>query len=124
MNILPHQNAASSVITLSTTAAKVYALIDTAGSVSNSQEYFTTPGNDELKQNPANGLILHPVAIDIRLGHKYTPTATLGMLLVAGKTHYIPNLKISDVELASASGTPAVSIEVTVSHPGESLTVG
>jgi len=124
MNILPHQNAASSVITLSTTAAKVYTLMDTAGSVTNSQEYFTTPGDIELKQNPGNGLILHPVAIDIRLGHNYTPTTTLGMLLKADKTHYIPNLKISDVELVSVSGTPVVSIEVTASHPNESLTVG
>lgn len=56
MKIIPHQNAASSVISVTNTATKVFDLIDTAGSLSDSRTYFLSPNNG----GPANGISIRP----------------------------------------------------------------
>jgi hypothetical protein len=114
MKILKHQNAASSKITVTNTATGVYSLINTAGSVTDTQSRFTALG--------ANALLITPEDGDIRLGFGYTPTSTVGMLLSSGTKYFIPNLDdgVQDVKLIRTGGSNvAVSVEVCKAVPGE-----
>ena len=73
MRIIPHQNPASSKITVTNAATFLYSLIDTAGGVTNSTQYF----RDKL----ASGIMITPEDGDIRMMLGLVPTASVGMLL-------------------------------------------
>lgn len=114
MKIIKHQNAASSIITVTNTATGVYSLINTAGSVTDSTTWFGPKG--------ANALLITPEDGDIRLGFGFTPTDTEGMLLSSGVKYFIPGFDngLQDVKLIRTGGSNvAVSVEVCKALPGE-----
>jgi hypothetical protein len=120
MQLLKHQNAASSVIAVTGTATALYSLINTAGSVTNSQAYFNSPNNE----GPANGLMITPEDGNIRLGYGVTPTASLGMLLSSGTKYFIPNVTdFTNLKLIrTGSSNVSCSVDLVKTMPGESPT--
>lgn len=87
MRIIPHQNAASTVIAATGTSTAVLTLIDTAGTLTNSASYFLSPNNG----GPADGLMITPRNGSVRIGFGITPTSALGQELLEGMTYYFPN---------------------------------
>ena len=73
MRLLEPQNANSTVISVTNTSTALFDLIDTAGSVTNSEAYFYSPDNE----GPADGVIITPEDGSIRLGYDITPTASV-----------------------------------------------
>ena len=102
-----HQNAASSVITVTNVATPIYTLVDTAGSLANSRTYF---GAIDLN-GPCNGIVITPEDGSVRLGYGITPTSALGMLLVVGKKYKIPNMDLDQVKLIRVTGNAKCSVE-------------
>jgi len=118
MRIIQHQNANSSKITVTNTATTLFGLIDTAGSLVDSEDYFTSPGANA--EGVANAFQITPEDGDIRMGYGFTPTSTLGTLMSSGAKYYWPNIDLNKVRLIRVSGDVACSVEICKSHPTES----
>ena len=98
MKLIAHQNAASSLIAVTDTATALFTLINTAGTVTNSQDYFLNPNNGSNR--PADGIVIMPEDGDIRVGFEgNTPTAAVGMLLKEGVKYKIPSINLANLKL-------------------------
>jgi len=104
MRLIEHQNSASSKITVTNTATLLFSLMDTAGSVTNSQKYFT-----DLF---ASGILITPEDGDIRVMVGTTPTASLGMLLTEGSKYYLPQIDLTRLKLIRTSANVLCSIDL------------
>lgn len=103
------RNAASSTITVTSTATTLPALIDTAGGVSNN-----LPGDlSAVDINAETG--------DIRvLVDSNTPTASIGYLVKQGTTHRFRGMPLKNVTLISVSGSNVTaSVIVGRAEPGD-----
>lgn len=121
MKIIPHQNASSSVVSVTSSAANVFALINTAGSVSDSQQYFSTQSLNST--GVGNGFVITPEDGDVRMGVGITPTASLGILLSSGTKYSFPNIPLEEVKLIRAgSSNVSCSIEITICEDDEPYT--
>lgn len=110
MRFIPHQNVNCSVITVTNTATALFTLINTAGSVSTSQTYYTSPSSNQV--GVGNGLLITPEDGNIRLGYGITPTAALGTLLSSGTKYFLPNFDLEDIKLIRTSGNVSCSIDI------------
>ena len=117
MKFIPSQNVASSKITVTTTATALFSLINTAGSVTNSQDYALNQATNGV--GIANGILITPEDGDIRLGYGFTPTSTQGTLLSSGTKYLIPNLELKDIKLIRVSGDVATSIDLLQTYPND-----
>lgn len=114
MRLIKHQNAASSLISVTGTATNVFTLMDTAGSVTNSKTYFLAPGKS------ANGIILSPEDGDIRVLNGVNPTSSAGFLCKQGAKYVFSGSSIEDLRLIRTGGSNvAVSVFPFVGTPGE-----
>lgn len=91
MRLIEHQSAASSKITVTNAATLLYSLINTAGSVTNSEQYFSNL--------LASGILITPEDGDIRVMVGQTPDATHGTLLSSATKYYIPLIDLTRVRL-------------------------
>lgn len=114
MQTLTPQNAASTKITVTNTATKLFDLMNTAGSLQNSESYYSNLY--------ANGIIITPEDGSIRILTGVNPTATLGTLLSQGVTYFFPHQKLEDLRLIRTGGSNvACSIQLYKANQGESL---
>ena len=118
MRLIPNQNAASSKITVTSTATLLYSLINTGGSVTNSQKYF---GSDTLNGvGVANGIVITPEDGNIRMGNGITPTSTQGTLLTQGTKYSFPNVTLENLKLIRITGDVVCSVDLAVCEVGDS----
>ena len=117
MQIIQPQNIASTVITVTNTATALFSLINTAGSVTNSQDYFLNQATNG--QGIGNALLITPEDGNVRLGYNVTPTGTTGTLLSSGVKYYIPNVRLADIKLIRTSGDVKCSVDIALAQPGE-----
>ena len=111
-------SAASTKITVTTAALKLFDLMDTAGSVKYNQAYYMT----QCVNCPANAVLITPEGGSIRVLTGVNPTASQGTLLAAGTTYCLPNINPSDLRLISTTGgSVLVSVEPGKSSPEESF---
>lgn len=97
MKLIPHQNANSSVITVTNTATNLFSLMNTAGGVTNSQEYFT---NVTLNGTGiANGVYITAEDGDVRYIVGQTPTSTYGNIISKGEKIFVSNVLLSSLKL-------------------------
>lgn len=114
INIAP-QNAASTKVAVTNTATGLYALMNTAGSVQNSQKYYT----DER----ANAVSITPEDGDVRMLFGGTPTAALGELLKQGTKYYFPGVQPGQMTLIrTGAANVNCSVNLYVAKQGESPT--
>lgn len=114
INIAP-QNAASTKVAVTNTATGLYALMNTAGSVQNSQKYYT----DER----ANAISITPEDGDVRMLFGGTPTAALGELLKQGTKYYFPGVQPGQMTLIRTGAADVnCSVNLYVAKQGESPT--
>ena len=97
MAIQKPQNANASVISVTTTAANLFDLINTAGSTTLANAGFVNP----------NGVIINCEDGSIRVASGVTPTTAKGKLLATGP-HILTGLE--DLNLISTSGTVSCSV--------------
>ena len=97
MAIQKPQNANASVISVTTTAANLFDLINTAGSTTLENAGFVAP----------QAVIINCEDGDIRIASGVTPTTAKGKLLAQG-LHYIDG--VNDLNLISTSGTVSCSL--------------
>lgn len=108
------QNAASTKIAVTSTATQLYALMNTAGSISTSKKYYQDKNANGVKITPEDGNVRMLTGID--------PTATQGSILIEGQTYFLPNQSLSDLRLICTAGiNVACSVEPYFSHPEESM---
>lgn len=114
INITP-QNAASTKITVTNSAAELFTLMDTAGSISTSKTYYVGKG--------ASGVMITPEDGSVRVLFNATPTSSLGDLLKEGTRYYFPGVDPTQLTLIRAgSSNVLASVTLFVSKDGESPT--
>jgi len=97
MAIQKPQNADASVISVTTTAANLFDLINTAGSTTLDKAGFVDP----------SAVIINVESGSLRAASGVTPTTAKGELLRTG-LHYIDG--VNDLNLVSTSGTISCSV--------------
>lgn len=112
MIVYPLQNANSSVISVTGTAARLLDLINTAGSVT----HQFPPGLDAVDISPENGNVR--LIIDSSTA-ALSPTASRGLLIRQGSTYSLRGSSLSWVKLIAVSGTVSCSLQVGRSDEGE-----
>lgn len=106
------QNAASKKVAVTGTATRVFALMDTAGTLNNSQSYYALKG--------ANALLIQPEDGNVRIEIGVNPTATTGTLLTQGGTYCITGLDLSDLRfIRTGASNVAVTVQPIKAEPGE-----
>lgn len=106
------ESAASMKITVTSTATELYALMDTAGSISSSRSYYTNLF--------ANALLIRPENGDIRVLPKVAPTSTDGVLLKSGCMYYFAGMDLNDFRLIRTSGNVTCTVQIGRAGQGES----
>lgn len=113
MYIITPENAASTKISVTSTATALFSLMDTAGSIATSEGYY----NDFQ----ANAVLIKPEDGDIRVLSKATPTTSVGFLLKSGTSYYFPGLDLTSFNMIrTGSANVACSIQLGKSTAGES----
>lgn len=97
MYIFKPESAASMKITVTDAATSLYSLMDTAGSSTNSENYY-----EDLK---ANALIIRAEDGDVRWLSKVSPTSTAGNLIKSGSSKTITNIDLTGFKLIRTGGT-------------------
>ena len=100
MAIHKPQNANSSVLSVTTTATKLFDLINAAGSTSLALGGYPT-GSNTLFMNVESGTI--------RVLRGSTPTTSKGKIFSAG-SYVLSDISLDDLYFISTSGTASVSI--------------
>ena len=122
MRLIDHINPASSKITVTDTATLLYDLLDTAGSVSNSEEYY----RDKI----ASGMLItiegdlmnfkdfNDLAVRFMVGN--VPTADYGTFLISPNKYFFPLLDLARLKLIRC-GTVDVpcSIDLVIAEMGD-----
>lgn len=104
MQYITPKVVAESKISVTTSVATLFGLVNTAGSVNDSQNYYTqTNKATVLRISPEDGSIRWLVGIN--------PTTTLGNLISQGATVDLVGINLSDLRLISTTGTVACSIQ-------------
>ncbi len=111
MIFLTPQNVNSLKLSV-TTSAGLYALMDTAGSTTNSQRYYS-----DLN---ANAVIITPEDGDIRFLVGGTPTTTTGTLISQGSTCVLCGIALENLNIISATGSTICTVQIFRSEPSES----
>lgn len=116
MNVFPLQNANSSVISVTGTAAYILPMIDTAGSVSHA-----FPQNlDALDITPENGdirIMIDPSTAGL------APTASKGFLIKQGATLMLRHTNVRQIKAIATSGTVSCSLQVGLSKGDETTVI-
>jgi hypothetical protein len=108
-------NAAGSKISVTTTAANIFDLINTAASTTDANAGYT---------HTANAVMIQPEDGDIRiLFDGNTPTSTNGFLVQSNSVGYFPNMPLKKLQLISTTGTVVCSVMVGQSNQGENVTM-
>lgn len=117
MKVIPFQNVNGSVITVTSTATLLAALINTAQSTNVTPYPWQDPNADGLNITPEDG--------DIRvLWDGNTPTATKGLLLKEGGTYFLRLVDLTQFRLIRVGGTNvSCDIVVGVSQSNESTAI-
>ncbi len=89
------ENAASNVITVTTTSTDLISLMDAAGS--------TTYNLD----SQVNGVDLKVESGSVRISQGNTPTSTAGYLMSEGDVHHLRNVTLKNLNLIVAEGSTA-----------------
>jgi hypothetical protein len=106
------QKAAGSKISVTTSAAYIFDLINTAQSTTLANAGFTSK---------TNAIILRPEDGDIRiLFNDLAPTSTDGFLVKSGEVLTLANVPLKSMKLISTSGTVVCSIQVGITSEDES----
>ena len=105
------QNVSDTKITVTSTATRLYDLIDTASGTKNAQQYYD--------RKLASALFIQPEDGDIRYLINGSPTATEGILIKQGNKEWLPGIELFGMELISTSGNVAVTVVPYISRPGE-----
>jgi hypothetical protein len=106
------QKAAGSKISVTTSAAYIFDLINTAQSTTLANAGFTSK---------TNAIILRPEDGDIRiLFNDLAPTSTNGFLVKSGEVLTLANVPLKSMKLISTSGTVVCSIQVGITSEDES----
>ena len=102
----------SSVIAVTNAATSLYDLMDTAGSVTNSSDYY--------RGKHANAVLIQPEDGDIRFLFGANPTSDKGTLLEAGDRFLMSGVTIDDLRLIyTGEGNVACSVQLFNSEPSE-----
>lgn len=117
MRLIPNQNAASSKLTVTNTATSVFSLIDTSGSVTNTQKYFNDPELNGI--GVANGILITPEDGNIRMGNGITPTSVNGTLLSQGTKYFFPNVTLPSLKFIRVTGDTVCSVDFAVCETGD-----
>lgn len=103
-------------IAVTSTATKLFTLMDTAGSLAAEKN-----GNYYTRDKKANALLITPEDGDVRVLFGANPTATVGSLLKSGVMYYIPNVDLTDLRLIrTGSSNVNCSVEICISESTES----
>ena len=105
-------NAAAGKISVTSTATRLYALIDTAAGESAGLESKNLNAVDIMVEDG-----------DVRVAwQNTTPTATNGFLLSQGVRYYFPGVPLTTMQLIRVGGSDvACSVSVGKSKPGENF---
>jgi len=102
MPILGPSNAASSLITATTTATKLFSLMDTAGSVTDNAEVGAGANYVKIANEDATN--------NIRVLFGKTPTTTDGFIVLKGTTEEFKDCDVANMEIISTAATVNCSV--------------
>lgn len=115
MYIQKAPNAAGSKISVTTTAANIFDLINTAAGTSLPNAGYT---------HRTNSIVIQPENGNVRvLFDGNTPTTTNGYLVSSGTNAIFANIPLKSMQLVSTSGTVTCSLIVGITSEGESTVI-
>ena len=102
MRSIPLRISTDVNITVTTTATKLYDLMDTASTLENAQTYYDQAG--------ANAVMISVESGDIRYLIGTDPTANDGILIYTGTTWYLPGIELNQLRLIAFDDTTKVTV--------------
>lgn len=110
---LPIQNINALRITVTNTATPLFELMNVAGGINDSSNYYT--------KLSANAVILSSDSGGIRWLVNGSPTSTIGTLLSEGGSAVITNADLTELNLISTGASSVVNVQIFKSYPSDGI---